>query len=134
MNNPLRILFFVEGFTDIRFVVGLSRICELTMAVPRRAYESSGLKGRVAESGAPIAVDEIPGGRLAFQARSLAYLWRRAQDFDVVLAQEVLRGALNANLVGLCRGVPVVTYLGVAPAEYYACRRERGQIGGADGA
>jgi hypothetical protein len=25
----MRVLFFVEGFTDIRFVVGLSEICEL---------------------------------------------------------------------------------------------------------
>jgi glycosyltransferase involved in cell wall biosynthesis len=129
MNHPLRVLFFVEGFTDIRFVVGLSQICDLTMAVPRRAYESSGLKARVAESRAALRVDEIPGGRPAFQARSLAYLWRRARDFDVILAQEVLRGALNANLVGACRGVPVVTYMGVAPAEYFRCRRERGQIG-----
>jgi glycosyltransferase involved in cell wall biosynthesis len=125
----LRVLFLVEGFTDIRFVVGLSEICDLTMAVPRRTYESSGLKRRVADSGASLAVDEIPGGRLAFQARSLAYLWRRARDFDVLLAQEVLRGALSANIAGSLRRVPVVTYMGVAPAEYYRCRYERGQIG-----
>jgi glycosyltransferase involved in cell wall biosynthesis len=73
-------------------------------------------------------VDEIPGGRLAFQARSLRYLWQRAKEFDVILAQEVLRGALNANLVGAVRGVPVVTYMGVAPVEYFRCRRERRQI------
>ncbi|HEX7955480.1 MAG TPA: glycosyltransferase, partial [Pyrinomonadaceae bacterium] len=62
-------------------------------------------------------------------ARSLGYLWRRAKDFDVVLSQEVLRGSLNANLVGALRGVPVVTYMGVAPVEYFRCRRERGQVG-----
>ena len=72
----MRVLFFVEGFTDIRFVVGLSEICDLTMAVPAREYEASGLKQRVAESGARLRVHEIPGGRLAFQARSLPYLWR----------------------------------------------------------
>jgi hypothetical protein len=32
------VLFVVEGFTDIRFVVGLSEICDLTMVVPARAY------------------------------------------------------------------------------------------------
>ena len=32
----VRVLFLVEGFTDIRFVVGLSQICELTMMVPMR--------------------------------------------------------------------------------------------------
>jgi glycosyltransferase involved in cell wall biosynthesis len=124
-----RVLFFVEGFTDIRFVVGLSEVCDLTMAVPADAFARSGLKVRVAQSGARLTVDEIPGGRLAFQVRSLAYLWRHARDFDVVLAQEVLRGAFNANLVGALRGVPVVTYMGVAPAEYFRCRYERGRIG-----
>ena len=32
--NRQRIVFFVEGFTDIRFVVGLSEICDLTLTVP----------------------------------------------------------------------------------------------------
>src|SRR5262249_56510315 len=57
------------------------------------------------------------------------YLWRRAEDFDVILSQEVLRGSLNANVVGTLRGVPVVTYMGIAPVEYFRCRRERGRIG-----
>ena len=91
-NRHLRVLFFVEGFTDIRFVVGLSEICDLTMAVPAREYDESGLKQRVAESGAQLRVHEIAGGRLAFQARSLPYLWRVAPEFDVILSQEVLRG------------------------------------------
>lgn len=128
-DRLLRVLFFVEGFTDIRFVVGLSEVCELTMAVAAEPYARGGLDERVARSGARLTVEQIPGGRLAYQARSLAYLWRRARDFDVILSQEVLRGSLNANLVGLLRGVPVVTYMGVAPVEYFRCRRERGQIG-----
>ena len=53
----VRVLFLVEGFTDIRFVVGLSQICELTMIVPARAYRESGLAERVAESGATLRVD-----------------------------------------------------------------------------
>lgn len=129
MRPGLRVLYLVEGFTDIRFVVGLSEICDLTMAVPAALYEQSGLKGRVAASGAKVAVDEIPGGRLAWQAASLQYLWRRARDFDVILAQEALRGALSANLAGRARGVPVVTCMGVAPVEYFRCRRERRRIG-----
>ena len=129
-----RVLFFVEGFTDIRFVVGLSEVCDLTMAVAAEPYEQSGLKERVRRSGAELRVEEIPGGRLAFQSRSLRHLWRRAQDFDVILSQEVLRGSLNANLVGALRGVPVVTYMGIAPVEYFRCRRERGQIGWAKAA
>ena len=80
-----RVLFFVEGNTDIRFVVGLSEICDLTMAVPARAYEESALKARVAASGARLRVHEIAGGRAAFQLRSLAYLWRAVPAFDVVL-------------------------------------------------
>ena len=110
-------LFFVEGFTDIRFVVGLSRICDLTMVVPARQYGDSGLKARVAESGATLVVHEIAGGRLAFQARSLRYIWKAIRTFDVVLSQEVLRGSLNATVVGTIRGVPVVTCMNTAPVQ-----------------
>jgi glycosyltransferase involved in cell wall biosynthesis len=119
----------VEGFSDIRFVTGLSEVSELTMAVPAKQYTESGLKERVAQSGSTVSVAEIPGGRLRFQLRSLAYLWKHAGDFDVILAQEALRGALNANLVGKLRRVPVVNYMNIPPLEYFRCRRERGQIG-----
>ena len=128
LSHP-RVLFFVEGFTDIRLVVGLSEICDLTMAVPARAYEESGLKARVAASGAKLQVHEIAGGRASFQLRSLAYLWNAARDFDVVFSQEMLRGSLNATLVGAMRGVPVVTSMALPPVEYFRCRRERRQIG-----
>ena len=129
IEGRLRVLFFVEGYTDIRFVVGLSEICALTMAVPARAYEESGLKARVAASGARLTVHEIAGGRASFQVGSLAYLWRAVSDFDVVLAQEMLRGSLNATIVGALRGVPVVTTMALPPVEYFRCRRERGRIG-----
>ena len=125
----MKALFFVEGFTDIRFVIGLSRVCDLTIAIPSRQYVESGLKQRVTESGAIVVVDEIRGGRIAFQARSLGYLWSRVRKFDVILSQEVLRGSLNATVIGRLRGVPVVTYMGIAPVEYFRCRRKRGQIG-----
>lgn len=128
-GRRLRVLFFVEGFTDIRFVIGLSEICHLTMVVPACAYRSSGLDVRVVESGARLRVHEIPGGRLAFQAGSFAYLWRVARDFDVILSQEISRGSVNATVVGCLRAVPVVTYVGTAPREYFRCRRERRQIG-----
>jgi glycosyltransferase involved in cell wall biosynthesis len=58
----------------------------------------------------------------------LAYLLRWARAFDVILAQEVTRGALNANLAGRLRGVPVLNTMMVAPVEYFRCRRERGLI------
>jgi glycosyltransferase involved in cell wall biosynthesis len=122
-------LFLVEGFTDIRFVCGLSEICDLTMTVPAREYDHSGLKRRVELAETRISVDEIPGGRVAFQCRSLWYLWRRAPDFNVVLSQEVLRGSINATLVGKLRGVSVVTYMGIDPIEYFRCRRARREIG-----
>jgi len=124
-----KVLFFVEGFTDIRFVTGLSQISDLTLCVPARAYAASGLKERVAASGARLQVHEIPGGRMAFQARSLAWLWEHAPAFDVIISQEVLRGSLNATLTGKIRGTPVITYMGIAPIEYFRCRRERNQIG-----
>ena len=127
-HSRLRVLFFVEGFTDIRFVTGLSEICDLTMVVPERQYLESGLKDRVERAGCRIDVITIAGGRVAFQFRSLLRLRSLAPRFDVILAQEVLRGAFNANVVGALRKVPVVTYMGIAPVEYFRCRRERGQI------
>jgi glycosyltransferase involved in cell wall biosynthesis len=128
-RGRLRVLFFAEGFTDIRFVAGLSEICDLTMVVPANEYRSSELDRRVNDLKLGANVVEIAGGRLKFQLRSLRWLWRNARHFEVILAQEVLRGALNANIAGALRGVPVVTYMGIAPLEYFRCRRERGQIG-----
>src|SRR5215210_7396859 len=128
-SRRLNVLYFCEGFTDIRFVVGLSEICDLTMAVPERQFQESGLADRVAVSGASLAVDGIVGRRPAFQARSFLYLLRNIRKYDVVLSQEMVRGSLNATIAGALMGVPVVTYLGVAPVEYYRCRRERSQIG-----
>jgi glycosyltransferase involved in cell wall biosynthesis len=128
-ERRLRVLFFVEGNTDIRFVSGLSEVFDLTLAVPAAPYEQSGLKRRVAEAGIRLRVHELRGGRLAFQFQSLAYLWRNAGEFDVVLSQEVLRGSLSANIVGAVRGVPVVMYMDIPPIEYFRWRRRRGQIG-----
>src|SRR5262245_27339321 len=128
-----KVLFFVEGFTDIRFVVGLSQISDLTLCVPARQFAESGLKERVAQSGARLQIHEIDGGRLAFQARSLAWLWDHAGEFDAIISQEVLRGSLNATFAGWMRGTPVITYMGIAPVEYFRCRRERKQIGAFDG-
>ncbi len=128
----MRVLYFCEGFTDIRFVVGLSEICNLTMAVPAWEFKVSGLADRIAQSGAIVEVDAIDGRRPAFQAKSFVYLLRNIRRFDVVLSQEMVRGSLNATVAGTLTGIPVVTYLGVSPVEYYRCRRERGQIGALD--
>ncbi len=129
MTDTRKVLFFVEGFTDIRFVVGLSQISNLTLCVPADAYASSGLRDRVRDSGATLHVVEIPGSRAQFQARSLRWLWRHAREFDAIVSQEVLRGSVNATLVGRLRGVPVITYMAIAPVEYFRCRHQRGQIG-----
>ncbi len=125
----MKVLYFCEGFTDIRFVTGLSEICELTLAAPERQFRESGLAERMDASGARITVDVIRGGRPAFQARSLLYLLRHIRKYDVVLSQDMVRGSLNATIAGRLRGVPVVTLLGIDPVAYYRCRRERGRIG-----
>jgi len=125
----VKVLYFCEGFTDIRFVTGLAEICDLTMVAPAWEFQSSGLAERVAQSGARLTVHTIHGRRPAFQLRSFLYLLRHVRNYDVVLSQEMVRGSLNATIVGKLTGVPVVTYLGVAPVEYYRCRRERGRIG-----
>jgi glycosyltransferase involved in cell wall biosynthesis len=125
----MKVLYFCEGFTDIRFVVGLSEICDLTMVAPAWEFQTSGLADRIAFSGASLAVDVIEGRRPAFQAKSFVYLLRNMRKHDVVLSQDMVRGSLNSAVAGALMGVPVVTYLGVAPLEYYRCRRERRQIG-----
>ena len=124
----LKVLYFCEGFTDIRFVVGLSEICDLEMAAPAWEFRSSGLADRIARSGIALKVDEIHGRRPAFQLRSFLYLLRNMRKYDVVLSQEMVRGSMNAAVAGKLTGVPVVTYLGVAPVEYWLCRYERGQM------
>jgi glycosyltransferase involved in cell wall biosynthesis len=127
--DRLKVLYFCEGFTDIRFVVGLSEICDLTMVTPAWEFRVSGLADRIAQSGAKLGVVTIEGRRPAFQLRSFAYLLRHMRAFDVILSQDMVRGSLNATVAGKLVGVPVVTYLGIAPVEYYRCRRERGRIG-----
>jgi glycosyltransferase involved in cell wall biosynthesis len=127
--KPLKVLFVVEGYTDIRFVVGLSEICDLTMVVPAKQYAESGLDKRVKEAGLKIHVDALPGGRLQYQQRCFRYLWKHVRQYNVVLSQEVLRGSFGACLACALRKVPVITYMGIAPVEYFRCRRERGQLG-----
>lgn len=128
-RRRLKVLFVVEGYSDIRFVTGLSEICELTLVVPAKQYRESGLERRILDSGVRVQVDEVEGGRLRYQIECFAYLLRKAREFDVILSQEVLRGSLNSCIVGRLYRRPVVTYMNVPPAEYFRCRRERGQIG-----
>jgi glycosyltransferase involved in cell wall biosynthesis len=128
-SSPLRLLFFVEGFTDIRFIALLSELADVTVCAPEREYRSSGLDRRVAELALPIKLALISGGRALFQWRSLRWLWANASRFDVIIAQEVQRGALNANLAGRRYRVPVIIYMGIAPLAYFRCRRERREIG-----
>jgi glycosyltransferase involved in cell wall biosynthesis len=125
----LRVLFVVEGFSDIRFVTGLSEICELTMLVPAAHYHRSALHERLLASGAELTVDMVKGGRLRYQAASLGYLLRSVKQFDVILSQEILRGSFNSCLVGRLYNKPVITFMNIPPVEYFRCRRERKQCG-----
>ncbi|MEO8217658.1 MAG: glycosyltransferase family 4 protein [Acidobacteriota bacterium] len=127
--RALKLLYLVEGYTDIRFVIGLSEISQLTMIVPERQYFDSGLAERVAQADVSVDVIRIRGGRAAFQVRSLATLLRIAGKFDVILSQEMLRGSLNANVAGRLRHVPVVTYMAMPPLQYFRCRTVHGPLG-----
>jgi glycosyltransferase involved in cell wall biosynthesis len=128
-SRRLRVLFVVEGYTDIRFVTGLCGICELTLLVPAKQYRASGLQERILASGVAVKVDQLEGGRLRYQIDCLRYLLKNVRNFDVILSQEVLRGSLNSCLVGKLRGKPVVTYMSIPPLEYFRCRRQRRQLG-----
>jgi glycosyltransferase involved in cell wall biosynthesis len=126
-GRPLKVLFVVEGYSDIRFISGLSEICELTMVVPAKQYHQSGLHQRLLMSGSNVNVDLLQGGRLRYQAACFSYLLKRAREFDVILSQEILRGSFNSCVVGRLYNKPVVTYMNIPPVEYFRCRRERKQ-------
>ena len=126
-SRTLKVLFVVEGYSDIRFVTGLSEICELTMVVPAEQYQQSGLHQRLMMSAANVNVDLLRGGRLRYQAACFRYLLNRAREFDVILSQEILRGSFNSCVVGRIYNKPVVTYMNIPPVEYFRCRRERNQ-------
>jgi glycosyltransferase involved in cell wall biosynthesis len=121
-------LYFCEGFTDIRLVVGLANMCDVTMATPAWKFHTSGLADRIAQSGASLRVDAIEGRRPVFQAKSFIYLLRNIRKYDVVLSEGMVRGSLNSTVVGKMMNVPVVTYLNIPPLEYWRCRRERNEI------
>lgn len=125
---PIRLLFVVEGFTDIRFVSLLSELSALTLLIPREHFQKSGLDQRLKDMKVPVTVEEVPGARMAYQVASSRYLWRHASSFDVILGQEMMRGSLSATIIGRMRGVPVVTYMCLPYAEYFRCRRLRKQI------
>jgi glycosyltransferase involved in cell wall biosynthesis len=128
-TRRLTVLYFCEGFTDIRFVAGLAERCDLTLATPAWEFHSSGLAERIQHIGVRLIVDEIHGKRAVFQVTSLLYLLRNLRKFDVVLSQGMSRGSLNSTFAGKLLRVPVVTYESVAAVAYWRCRRERGQIG-----
>src|SRR5688572_10931680 len=125
----MNVLYFCEGFTDIRFVAGLAERCDLTFATPEWEFQVSGLADRILHSGIPLKVDAIRGKRPAFQLRSFAYLLRNIRHYDIVLSQGMSRGSLNSTVAGRLMGVPVVTYESIAAVAYWRCRSERGSIG-----
>src|ERR1700681_2886753 len=73
-SQRLRVLFVIEGYSDIRFITGLSDICDLTLLTPARQYRESGLHDRVLQSGVSVQIDEWEGGRLRYQIDCLRYL------------------------------------------------------------
>jgi hypothetical protein len=127
--SGVKLLFVVEGFTDIRFVLGLSEIADVTLIIPARHCRESELDKRIAESRPDMVVHTVDGDRLQYQIRCLEYLLRDAHKFDVILSQEMLRGSLNACIAGRLRSTPVVTYTCLPALQYYRCRRERQHAG-----
>ncbi len=128
-STRLKVLFVVEGFTDIRFVQGLSEISELSMVVPGTHFRESELGARISASRVPVTVDMLEGGRLRYQLQSFRYVRSNGGRFDVILSQELLRGSLSACLAARKWNTPVVTYTCLPALGYFRCRRERGQIG-----
>lgn len=124
-----RLLLFLEGNTDIRYIRGLALNSELEIVIPKSIYEKNGgLKKRIESMELKVLVHALDGGRLAFQFKSLIFLFKNIKKFDFILAQENLRGALNANLMGLIFNKPIHSFTCFPPVEYYRCRYKRSQI------
>lgn len=127
-QGKVNVLFLVEGFVDVRLLRVLCQVANLTLITPMVPFYSSQLNLRIRRSGLAIPVHIIPGDRLEFQWRSLKILLKISYKSDLILAQENLRGAINANIAGRIHGKPVLTYTAIPAQAYYRCRRRRGQI------
>lgn len=127
-QGKVNVLFLVEGFVDVRLLRVLCQVANLTLITPMVPFYSSQLNLRIRRSGLAIPVHIIPGDRLEFQWRSLKILLKISYKSDLILAQENLRGAINANIAGRIHGIPVLTYTAIPAQAYYRCRRRRGQI------
>lgn len=128
MQNK-KVLLFLEGNTDIRYIIGLAECSNLEIAIPKSIYEKvGGLKARIEELNLKIKVHPIDAGRVFFQLKSLIFLCKNIRRFDVILSQENLRGTLNANIAGLIFNKPVYSFTCFPPVEYYRCRYIRSQI------
>jgi len=63
--KPLpRVCFLVEGNVDIRILLGLTQICELTLIVPSRNFEESQLKERIERENLKVDLHPIAWGTL----------------------------------------------------------------------
>ena len=129
-DRRMKVLYFCEGYTDIRFVVGLSEICDLTMAIPERRIctKAAWRAGSPKAARACTSMRSRAAGSRSNGDRS-RICFAALRSFDVVLSQEMGRGSLNATALGKALRVPVVCYLGTSPVEYFHCRRVRGQVG-----
>lgn len=124
-----RVLLFLEGNTDIRYIRGLALSSELEIVIPKSIYEKNGgLKKRIESLDLKVLVHPLAGGRMAFQFKSLIFLFKNITKFDFVLSQENLRGTLNANIVGLVFNKAVHSFTCFPAVEYYRCRYKRSQI------
>lgn len=124
-----KLLFVLEGNTDIRFVAGLCQYFHLTIIGPSaNLRQTGGLLERIERLGLDLKLIELSGGRLVYQLKSFIEVFKIAKNFDVLFSQENLRGTLNAGLIGRLLGVPVISHSGMPPREYFRCRYERGQI------
>ena len=106
--------------------MGLSEICDLTMALPARAYEESALKTTCRRQRSASARARDCRRSRAFQLVRLAYLWRTVSRFDVVLSQRCC--ALSERDLACAFAVYRSDDHGLPPVEYFRCRRERGRM------
>lgn len=128
-DKKAKMLFVLEGNTDIRFISGLCDYFDVSLMGPATYLnDSGGLKDRMKDLGLNVPVIELSGGRLVYQFKSFIELLKIAKNYDFLFSQENLRGTFSAGLASSVTGVPLYSHSGMPPRQYFRCRYKRGQI------
>lgn len=119
----LRLAYACEGYADVRMLEAFADLADLSLLIPGRDYDASGLAGRVAAAGVRLEVIRLPSRRILAVPAILYELLRRRRDVDVVISLDARGGALAAGIACRLTGRPHLVQVLTDPVAYWRCRR-----------